>query len=205
MKAFQIVITPLLLLCMALSLQAQPRQTVGDRTSISVHGFIFGSDELEEKPYPLPNASIHLTCLNDTTATSDLHSRQNGQFGNFMSVLRKRVKRNTVPRIRIAVSYMGYDTFQKDYAAKREYFDDDNPSYGSYWEVDIDTIVLQSKPMSIQEVQIVGELQRMYERATPPYSTSKPTRCPAAPCSSTSCADCPDCATSKDSSPIATA
>ena len=163
MKAFQIVITPLLLLCMALSLQAQPRQTVGDRTSISVHGFIFGSDELEEKPYPLPNASIHLTCLNDTTATSDLHSRQNGQFGNFMSVLRKRVKRNTVPRIRIAVSYMGYDTFQKDYAAKREYFDDDNPSYGSYWEVDIDTIVLQSKPMSIQEVQIVGELQRMYE------------------------------------------
>ena len=163
MKAFQIVIAQLLLLCMALPLQAQNRQTVGDKISFSVEGSVFGNVELEEKPYPLPNASIHLTCLNDTTVTADLYAMKNGRFAKYMSVLRRRVKKNDTPRVRIAVSYMGYDTFQKEYSAKREYFDDDNPSYGSYWEVDIDTIVLRSKPMSIQEVEIVGELQRMYE------------------------------------------
>ena len=163
MKALRFVITPLLLLCMALTLQAQNRRTVGEMMGVVVNGCIYGSDELESKPYGLPNASIHMTCLNDTSVTLDMLSTKNGQFSKYMYVLRKRVKKNDVVRVRIKVSYLGYETFEKDFSAVNTYYDDDNPTLGKYWKLQVDSIVLQSQPVTIQEAQIVGELQRMYE------------------------------------------
>ena len=163
MKAFRFVIALLLLLCTVPPLQAQNRRTVGDMMGVVVNGCVYGSDELESKPYGLPNASIHMTCLNDTSVTLDMLSTKNGQFSKYMYVLRKRVKKNDAVRVRIKVSYLGYETFEKDYSAVYTYYDEDNPSFGRYWKLQVDSIMLQSQPVTIQEAEIVGELQRMYE------------------------------------------
>ena len=163
MKAFRFVIALLLLLCTVPPLQAQNRRTVGDMMGVVVNGCVYGSDELESKPYGLPNASIHMTCLNDTSVTLDILSTKNGQFSKYMYVLRKRVKKNDAVRVRIKVSYLGYETFEKDYSAVYTYYDEDNPSLGRYWKLQVDSIMLQSQPVTIQEAEIVGELQRMYE------------------------------------------
>ena len=104
MKTIQSVITTLMLLCMSLGMQAQAvyitvpdgrsigssrtreQRPVGDTWGLSVSGKIYGSDELEEKPYPLPNAHIQLVCLNDTTAKTVATTWDQGMEGDVCGV-----------------------------------------------------------------------------------------------------------------------
>ncbi len=162
-----------LLLCMSIGMQAQiyiagggqtdGRQTVGEKLWLNISGRIFGTDEMEPKPYSLPNANIQLVCLNDTTVKSVAVTNKEGFFYHGMNVLKKRVKKNDVPRVRVKVSYVGYETYTQDLKSVYHYFDENNKSYGGSWMIDLDSIVLKSKPMSMDEVVIVGELKRMYE------------------------------------------
>jgi len=162
-----------LLLCMSIGMQAQiyiagggqtdGRQTVGEKLWLNISGRIFGTDEMEPKPYSLPNANIQLVCLNDTTVKSVAVTNKEGFFYHGMNVLKKRVKKNDVPRVRVKVSYVGYETYTQDLKSVYHYFDEDNKSYGGQWGITLDSIVLKSKPMSMDEVVIVGELKRMYE------------------------------------------
>ena len=162
-----------LLLCMSIGMQAQiyiagggqpnGRQTVGEKLWLNISGRIFGTDDMEPKPYSLPNANIQLVCLNDTTVKSVAVTNKEGFFYHGMNVLKKRVKKNDVPRVRVKVSYVGYETYTQDLKSVYHYFDEDNKSYGGQWRIILDSIVLKSKPMSMDEVVIVGELKRMYE------------------------------------------
>ncbi len=163
-----------LLLCMSIGMQAQNvyssvrgqangRQTVGEQTWLNISGRILGTDEMEPKPYPLPNANIQLVCLNDTTVKTVAVTDKNGWFYHGMNVLKKRVKKNDVPRVAMKVSYVGYETYTQDLKLAYRYFDENNKGYGGSWTIDLDSIVLKSNPMSMDEVVIVGELKRMYE------------------------------------------
>ena len=143
--------------------QANGRQTVGEKLWLSISGRIFGTDEMEPKPYPLPNANIQLVCLNDTTVKTVAVTEKNGHFFHGMDVLKKRVKKNDVPRVRMKVSYVGYETYTQDVKLAYRYYDEKNKSYGGSWTINLDSIVLKSNPMSMDEVVIVGELKRMYE------------------------------------------
>ena len=163
----------ILLLCMSIGMQAQRfisgggqpigRQTVGEQIWLNITGRIFGIDEMDPKSYPLPSANIQLVCLNDTTVKKVAVADKNGHFYQGMSVLKKRVKKNDVPRVRMKISYVGYETYTQDLKLAFHYFDEDNKSFGGGWHLNLDSIVLKSKPMSVDEVVIVGELQRMYE------------------------------------------
>ncbi|MBO4431663.1 MAG: outer membrane beta-barrel protein [Bacteroidaceae bacterium] len=162
-----------LLFCMSIGMQAQVyisgggqtnrRQTVGEQIWLNISGRILGTDEMEPKPYPLPSANIQFVCLNDTTVKEVAVTNKDGHFFRGMNVLKKRVKKNDVPRVRMKVSYVGYETYTQDLKLAYRYYDEDNKSYGGGWELNLDSIVLKSKPMSMDEVVIVGELKRMYE------------------------------------------
>ncbi len=168
-KAIWIVV----LLCMSIVMQAQVyiigggqqngRRTVGEQLWLNISGRIFGTDEMDPKPYPLPNANIQLVCLNDTTVKTVAVADKNGHFLHGMNVLKKRVKKNDVPRVAMKVSYVGYETYTQDLKLAYRYFDENNKGYGGSWAIDLDSIVLKSNPMSMDEVVIVGELKRMYE------------------------------------------
>ena len=162
-----------LLFCMSIGMQAQVyisgggqpngRQTVGEQIWLNISGRIYGTDEMDPKPYPLPSANIQFVCLNDTTVKKVAVTNKEGRFYNGMNVLKKRVKKNDVPRVRMKVSYVGYETYTQDLKLAFHYYDDNNKSYGGGWQLNLDSIVLKSNPMSVDEVVIVGELKRMYE------------------------------------------
>lgn len=162
-----------MLLCMSIVMQAQVyivgggqqngRRTVGEQLWLNISGRIYGTDEMDPKPYPLPSANIQLVCLNDTTVKTVAVADKNGHFLHGMNVLKKRVKKNDVPRVAMKVSYVGYETYTQDLKLAYRYFDENNKGYGGSWAIDLDSIVLKSNPMSMDEVVIVGELKRMYE------------------------------------------
>ena len=143
--------------------QVNGRRTVGEQIGLNVSGRIFGTDEMEEKPYPLPNAHVQLVCLNDTAVSAVAITGKDGVFHQWMNVLKKRVKKNDVPRVAMKVSYVGYETYVKEHKLTYHYYDENNKSYGGRWTLTLDSIVLTSMPMSTEEVQIIGELTRMYE------------------------------------------
>ena len=180
MKVLLSFISTLMLLCVSLTMQAQyvivsgggnsigssqtrQQQTVGEQQYFHVYGNIYGTDDMEPTPYALPNANIQIVCLNDTSVSAVAVSNKQGGFSQSMYVLKKRIKKKEGLRVAIRVSYVGYETYVKELQAKERYYDEEHKEYGSTWEVNADTIVLKSKPMSTEEVQIVGELKRMYE------------------------------------------
>ncbi|MBR6893764.1 MAG: hypothetical protein IKN15_11130 [Bacteroidaceae bacterium] len=181
MKTIQSVITTLMLLCMSLGMQAQAvyitvpdgrsigssrtreQRPVGDTWGLSVSGKIYGSDELEEKPYPLPNAHIQLVCLNDTTAKTVETSWGDGMFYGWLNVVKKRIKKNEAPRVQMKVTFVGYEPYEKVLTLEKQYEDEERKKGNYQWGLHLDSVVLKSTPMSTQEVLIVGELKRMYE------------------------------------------
>ena len=152
------------LLGMTITMQAQNRQTVGDEDYLIVSGWIYGTDEMEPEPYTLPNANVTVVCLNDTLAERGAGATdRKGWFNLGMEVLKKRIKKKESARVRVRVSYVGYETFEKEYTMTKQYWDSNRKSLGYSWELRLDSIVLKSKPMSSEEVLIVDELKRMYE------------------------------------------
>ena len=175
MKTLQPVIVTLMLFCMSLTMQAQvvvvngsingytPPKTVGEKIYFSVSGWIYGTDDMEPKPYALPNANVQIVCLNDTAESAVAVSNKQGRFSQYLSVLKKRVKKKDGLRAALKVSYVGYETVVKELKGVERYYDENHKEYGSSWYVEADTIVLKSMPMSTEEVQVIGELTRMYE------------------------------------------
>ena len=120
-----------------------------------VHGKVFGVDEYEPNPYPLQGANIKVTCLGDTTAFDGMAADKDGSFWVYMS-RRDRLKDT---RLRVTISYLGMQTLDSIFApeGKRE---DGIQTYS----IELDSVVLRSNPITTEEVEIVAELQRMYQR-----------------------------------------
>ena len=120
-----------------------------------VNGRVFGVDDYEPDPYPLQAANILVTCMGDTTEFDGAAADKDGSFWTYMS-RRDRLKDT---RLRIRISYLGMQTLDSiiDPPMKRE-------SGIHTYTVVLDSIVLRSDPLTAEEVEIVAELQRMYQR-----------------------------------------
>ena len=120
-----------------------------------VNGRVFGVDDFEPNPYPLQGANIKVTCLGDTTSFDGMAAASDGGFWIYMT-RRDRIKDT---RLRVTISYLGMQTLDTIISpqAGRE---DGIQVYG----IVMDSVVLHSNPLTTQEVEIVAELQRMYQR-----------------------------------------
>jgi hypothetical protein len=120
-----------------------------------VQGRVYGVDDYEPEPYPLQSANIKVTCLGDTTSFDGASADKDGDFWIYMS-RRDRLKDT---RMHIVISYLGMQTLDSilDPPMKKE-------SGVQTYTVNLDSIVLRSNPLTTEEVEIVAELQRMYQR-----------------------------------------
>ena len=93
--------------------------------------------------------------MGDTTSFDGSAADKDGSFWVYMS--RRDRLRDT--RIRITISYLGMQTLDSimDPPMKRE-------SGIHTYTVELDSVVLRSNPLTSEEVEIVAELQRMYQR-----------------------------------------
>ena len=121
----------------------------------AVNGRVFGVDEYEPNPYPLQGANIKVTCLGDTTAFDGMAADKDGSFWVYMS-RRDRLKDT---RLRVTISYLGMQTLDSIFSpeGKKE---DGIQTY----TIELDSVVLRSNPITTEEVEIIAELQRMYQR-----------------------------------------
>ena len=164
---FRKAVLVLLVWCMALPLMAQgfygdwssPETESMMRTyvkqSFEVTGRVYGVDEYEPDPYPLQAANIKVTCMGDTTSFDGMAADRDGDFWVYM-YRRDRLKDT---RLRITISYLGMQTLDSIIAPEPRSVDGVQT-----YEVRLDSIVLRSNPLTTEEVEIVAELQRMYQR-----------------------------------------
>ena len=157
------IIFAVLLMCPLAGLKAQdwssPETESLMRTYVKqyfqVEGRVFGTDDYEPDPYPLQGANIKVTCMGDTTSFDGSAADNEGRF--WVYVQRRKRIRDT--RLRVTVSYLGMQTVDSifDPSMTKE-------SGISIYKVNLDSLVLRSNPVTTQEVEIVAELQRMYQR-----------------------------------------
>ena len=120
-----------------------------------VTGRVFGVDEYEPTPYPLQGANIKVTCMGDTTAFDGMAADTDGSFWVYMQ-RRDRLKDT---RLRVTVSYLGMGTLDTIFDLPRTRMDGVDT-----YAIHFDSVVLKSNPLTTEEVEIVAELQRMYQR-----------------------------------------
>ena len=120
-----------------------------------VNGKVYGVDEYEPDPYPLQSANVKVVCMGDTTEFDGGAAGPDGRFWTYMS-RRDRLKDT---RLRVTISYLGMQTLDTilDPPMKKQ-------SGVHVYTVELDSIVLRSNPLTTEEVEIVAELQRMYQR-----------------------------------------
>ena len=120
-----------------------------------VEGKVYGVDDYEPEPYPLQGANIKVTCMGDTTSFDGSAADKDGRFWVYMS-RRDRLKDT---RLRVTISYLGMQSLDSimDPPMRRE-----NGIHT--YTLNLDSVVLYSNPLTSEEVEIVAELQRMYQR-----------------------------------------
>lgn len=120
-----------------------------------VEGKVYGVDDYEPEPYPLQGANIKVTCMGDTASFDGSAADKEGRFWVYMS--RRDRLRDT--RLRITISYLGMQTLDSimSPSMRRE-------SGIQTYSLNLDSVLLHSNPITSEEVEIVAELQRMYQR-----------------------------------------
>ena len=125
------------------------------KQSYEVTGRVYGVDDFEPNPFPLQGANIKVTCMGDTTSIDGMAADREGDFWVYLS-RRDRLKDT---RLRVTISYLGMQTFDSIFDPEHKKEDGINT-----YTVRLDSIVLRSNPITTEEVEIVAELQRMYQR-----------------------------------------
>jgi len=120
-----------------------------------VSGKVYGSDEFEPKPYPLQGANVKVVCLGDTTNMDGQSVWKDGGFDVWLG-LRERLKDT---RVKVTITYVGMDTFEKIYSPEKT-----KENGVDKYNIKIDSVVLESKPMTLAEAEVVAELKKMYQR-----------------------------------------
>lgn len=120
-----------------------------------VEGRIYGTDSFEPNPFPLQGAAVKVTCVADSTVMDGGSVGSEGYFWSWLSV-NERLKDTS---LRIVISYIGMETFDSIYQPKHNKIDGIDT-----YVLTLDSIVLHSDPITTEEVEIVAELQKMYQR-----------------------------------------
>lgn len=119
-----------------------------------VNGRLFGTDEFEPKPYPLQSANVEVICVGDTTQMFGGATNKDGEF-LIPIFLRERLKSN---QLHIKITYVGMDGVNKVFTPKEVKL-----LGQKVLQVEFDSLVLRSNPMTLQEAEVIGELKRMYQ------------------------------------------
>lgn len=119
-------------------------------------GQVFAIDEFHEKPFPLEGAHVQAYCTADSAQMK--RATTTSFEGKFSDDIRgkKKVKK---PEIRIVITYVGMDTLDCVRPAVKT-----QDEYGAAYEVRLDSVVLHSHPITLEETQIIGELKKMYQK-----------------------------------------
>ena len=124
------------------------------KQSYEVTGKVYGVDEYEPNPYPLQGANIKVTCMGDTTEFDGMAADKDGSFWVYMN-RRDRLKDT---RLRVTISYLGMQTLDSIFSPESRKEDGIH-----VFQIKLDSVVLRSNPLTTEEVEIVAELQRMYQ------------------------------------------
>jgi hypothetical protein len=120
-----------------------------------VKGKVMGTDDFEPIPYPLQGANITLTCVADTTQFGGAAADKDGCFAAYI-FCRNKLKDL---RVKVKISYVGMETFEGVFTPTP-----DKDKIGDKLVVTFDSIVLKSNPVTTAEAEVIGELQKMYQR-----------------------------------------
>ena len=140
----------LILLCVSKGMRGQTRMPIH---AFAVECRVFGVDEFDTVPYPLSNASVELIFAGDSTLNKVGYTGRDGRFNDYITSY----KRLKDLRVRARFSYVGMATKEMELKFKQT---------NSFFNVnlcDIDTVLLISNPVTVEEVTIIGELRKMYE------------------------------------------
>ncbi|MBQ9175789.1 MAG: outer membrane beta-barrel protein [Bacteroidaceae bacterium] len=120
-----------------------------------VVGTVMATDDFEPRPYPLQGANVMLTCVEDTTQMGGAAVDKDGNVAAYI-FCRNKLKDL---RVRVRISYIGMETYDRIFTPVA-----DKDVIGDKLVVKLDTVVLKSTPMTLAEAEVVGELQKMYQR-----------------------------------------
>lgn len=119
-----------------------------------IMGRVMAVDAYNKTPYVLKGANVRVTCLGDTTLNKSVTTDNNGTFDGYL-MTQKTLKDN---RMEVTISYVGMEPWQKIYSPTKN-----ADAMGLDFEARADSIVLQGKPITLQEATIIGKLQQMYQ------------------------------------------
>lgn len=120
-----------------------------------VKGKVFGKDDFEPNPYPLQGANIKVTCVGDTT---QMYLQSVGKDGRFDVWIGLRERLNDT-RLHVNISYVGMDSYDQIIEPEKT-----KQNGVDTYIFTIDSLVMESNPMTLAEVEIVSELKKMYQR-----------------------------------------
>ena len=120
-----------------------------------VTGVVMATDEFEPTPYTLQGANVMLTCVEDTTQMGGASVDSDGKVAAYI-FCRNKLKDL---RVRVRITYVGMETFDRVFTPKP-----DKDVIGDKLVVNLDTVVLHSNPVTLAEAEVIGELQKMYQR-----------------------------------------
>lgn len=119
-----------------------------------VNGKVFGTDDFEPAPYPLQGANIEVRCLGDSTEMYGGASNANGEF--LIPIFMRHRPKST--DLHIKISYIGMDGVNRVFKPKEVKL-----LGQKVLQVEFDSLVLHSDPMTLAEAEVIGELQKMYQ------------------------------------------
>lgn len=120
-----------------------------------VNGKVYATDDFEPTPYTLPGAAITVTCVGDT---AEVYTGLTNDKGEFLIpiFLRQRLKDN---RLHVKIDYIGMD------GVNRVFEPVERKMMGQkVYHVAFDSLVLKSKAVTMAEAEVIGELQKLYQK-----------------------------------------
>lgn len=136
-------------------LQWRSSQKQRVKMQYQVEGRVFGTDSFEPNPFPLQGAAVKVMCVADTTEMDGGSAGHDGRFWTWLSV-NQRLKD---PSVRVVITYIGMETLDSIFMPEHKKVDGID-TYTLY----LDSLVLHSDPITTEEVEIIAELQKMYQR-----------------------------------------
>lgn len=133
--------------------RADQKQRV--KMQFQIDGRVFGTDSFEPDPFPLQGAAVKVMCVADTTEMDGGSVGHDGRFWTWLSV-NQRLKD---PSVRVVITYIGMETLDSIFMPEHKKVDGID-TYTLY----LDSLVLHSDPITTEEVEIIAELQKMYQR-----------------------------------------
>lgn len=131
----------------------------GSFTAFHIQGKVFVKDSFHDKPYPKEGINLNFVCVSDTTTSEITRTDKEGKFSCDFSTLNN-LKTND---LKITASYVGMEPWSTIVSTKDTVDNIFGVSRNAQWAI-LNNIILESKPVTLEETVIMGELTKMFQR-----------------------------------------